>query len=222
MFSVFSKPDLEVISDKKSYQLFKKGEYIFREGSEPKGLYCIHDGNVKITKSSEDGNEQIVRLAKNGHIIGYRALLCKDVYQASAVALEDTHVCFYNKDLYFEMLQRNPDVAVHTIGILTRDLRFAENMMMNMAQKHVKGRIAEILLVLEDFYGVYEKDGTINATLKREDIGHLVGTTTETSIRIISELAKEDIISLVGKRIKINDRSRILELSNRIEYVAKR
>lgn len=197
--------------------LFKKGQYIFKEKSEPKGLYCIHDGNVKITKVSEDGKEQIVRLAKSGNFIGYRALLCNDIYQASAIALEDTHVCFYNKDIYFDLLYSKPEIAAQTIKVLTRDLRFAENMMLNMAQKHVKGRIAEILLMLEEFYGIYEKDGTINATFKREDIGHLVGTTTETSIRVISDFVKDHLIELKGKRIKLLDKARISELSNRTQ-----
>lgn len=222
IFSVFSGAELENLSNKKSYQLFKKGQYIFKEGTEPKGLFCIHDGNVKITKVSEDGKEQIVRLAKPGNFIGYRALLCNDIYQASAIALEDTHVCFYSKELYFELLYTKPEIAAKTIGVLTRDLKFAENMMLNMAQKHVKGRIAEILLMLEEFYGIYEKDGTINATLKREDIGHLVGTTTETSIRVISEFAKEGLIDLKGKRIKILDRAKITELSDRADYVLKK
>lgn len=197
--------------------LFKKGQYIFKEKSEPKGLFCIHDGNVKIAKISEDGKEQIVRLAKSGNFIGYRALLCNDIYQASAIALEDTHVCFYNKEIYFDLLYSKPEIASQTIKVLTRDLRFAENMMLNMAQKHVKGRIAEILLMLEEFYGVYEKDGTINATFKREDIGHLVGTTTETSIRVISDFVKDNLIELKGKRIKLLDRTRINDLSNRTQ-----
>jgi CRP/FNR family transcriptional regulator len=214
---VFYGEELERLSNKKSFMLFKKGQYIFKEKSEPKGLFCIHDGNVKITKVSEDGKEQIVRLAKSGNFIGYRALLCNDIYQASAIALEDTHVCFYNKEIYFDLLYSKPEIAAQTIKVLTRDLRFAENMMLNMAQKHVKGRIAEILLMLEEFYGVYEKDGTINATFKREDIGHLVGTTTETSIRVISDFVKDNLIELKGKRIKLLDKGRISELSNRTQ-----
>lgn len=222
IFSAFNANELEGLSKQKTYALYKKGQYIFKEGSEPKGLFCIHDGNVKITKISEDSKEQIVRLAKPGNFIGYRALLCNDIYHASAIALEDTHVCFYSKELYFEMLHSKPEVASQTINVLTRDLKFAENMMMNMAQKHVKGRIAEILLILEEFYGIYDKDKTINTTLKREDIGHLVGTTTETSIRIISELAKEGVVELVGKRIRIADRAKIIELSNRSEIISKK
>jgi len=222
IFSAFHGKELENLSSQKHYTLVKKGQYIFKEGSEPKGLFCIHDGNVKITKISEDGKEQIVRLAKPGNFIGYRALLCNDIYQASAIALEDTHVCFYSKEMYLEMIHTKPEVAAQTISVLTRDLKFAENMMMNMAQKHVKGRIAEILLILEEFYGIYEKDRTINTTLKREDIGHLVGTTTETSIRIISDMAKEGTIELVGKRIRIVNREKIMELSNRGEIISKK
>ena len=222
IFSVFQGEELDKLSGKKTYLFFKKGEYIFKEGAEPKGVFCVHDGNVKIMKTTEDGKEQIVRLAKPGSFIGYRALLCKDVYQASAMALEDTHVCFFSKEMYFDLLYSRPEIAGQTIAILTKDLKFAENMMMNMAQKHVKGRIAEILLVLEEFYGTYEKDGTINTVLKREDIGHLVGTTTETSIRMISELAKEGLISLQGKRIRIEDRAKIVELSNRYDFISKK
>lgn len=222
LFGSFKGTELEAISNQKSYALYKKGQYIFREGHEPKGLFCIHDGNVKITKISEDGKEQIVRLAKPANFIGYRALLCNDTYRASAIALMDTHVCFFPKELYFQILHSKPEVAAATINVLTRDLKFAENMMMNMAQKHVKGRIAEILLILEEFYGVYDKDNTINTTLKREDIGHLVGTTTETSIRIISELAKEGVVELVGKKIRILNKIKLTELANRTEFISKK
>lgn len=222
IFSVFDRERLNEISRQKTYLQVKKGQVIFSEGTEPKGLYCIHDGNVKITKISEDGKEQIVRLAKPSNFIGYRALLCNDNYQATAIALEDTHVCFFPKEVYHDMIYSNPEVASQTIRILTKDLKFAENMMMNMAQKHVKGRVAEILLTLEDFYGINTKDGSINTNLKREDIGHLVGTTTETSIRIISELARENIIELIGKKIKILNRAKIMELANRNELVNKR
>ncbi|MBK9282977.1 MAG: Crp/Fnr family transcriptional regulator [Sphingobacteriaceae bacterium] len=216
LFSVFENEDLEKLNNEKIVQNYKKGQFIFKEKTVPRGVYCIHSGNVKITKVSEEGKEQIVRLAKPGHFIGYRALLCNDIYQASAIALEDTQVCFYNREFYLGLLRSNPAIAAQTIKVLTRDLKFAEHMMINMAQKHVKGRFAEVLLMLEEFYGVYEKDGTINAIFKREDFGHMVGTTTETSIRVISEFAKEKLIELKGKRIKLLDKARITKLSNRI------
>ncbi len=222
VFKGLSDELLEDISKKKSWNLIKKGDFVFREGSIPGGLYCLFDGNVKISKIDEEGKEQIVRLAKRGSFMGYRALLCNDVYHASAIAIEDSHVCAFKKEVFLELLYSKPEIAAQTIQILTSDLRFAENMMMNIAQKHAKGRIAEIILVLEEFYGICEKDQTINSTLKREDIGHLAGTTTETSIRVLSEFNKDGIIDLVGKKLRIANRDRLIELSNRSEALPKR
>lgn len=213
---------LHELSEKKGWLAIKKGESVFNEGATPAGLFCLYDGSVKVTKIEDDGNEQIVRLAKRGSLIGYRALLCNDVYHASAVAIEDIHVCFLDKETYLKLLYSNPKIAAHTIQTLTSDLRFAENMMMNIACKHAKGRIAEIILILEEFYGVYEKDNTIKTTLKREDIGHLAGTTTETSIRVLSDLSKEGTIELVGKRFRIKNREKLIKLSNRHEKISKR
>lgn len=213
VFSVLSKKELEELNKHKSYHFYRKGFFVFYEGNEPDGLYCIYDGNVKVSKIGEDGREQIVRLAKPGNFLGYRSLLCNDKYNASAIALEDTHICFFPKEYYMELIASRPNIAEQTIRLLTSDLRFAENMMMNMAQKHVKGRIAETLLMLEEMYGVNEKDQTINITFKREDIGNMAGTTTETSIRVISDLNKEKVIESVGKRIRILDKAKLIKLS---------
>jgi len=215
VFKGLNNEQLEAMSKKKSWHVVKKGDFIFKEGNVPAGLFCLFDGNVKISKIDEEGKEQIVRLAKRGNFIGYRALLCNDIYHASAIAIEDVHLCFFKKETYTELLYSNPEIAAQTIQTLTSDLRFAENMMMNIAQKHAKGRIAEIILVLEEFYGTNEKDKTIATTLKREDIGHLAGTTTETSIRVLSEFSKDGIIELVGKKLRISNRNKLMQLSNR-------
>lgn len=222
IFSGFSAEQLSEISKEKSWHKIKKGEYIFKEGNTPNGLFCLFDGNVKISKIDEEGKEQIVRLAKRGNFIGYRALLCNDIYHASAIAIEDVHLCYFKKETYLGLLYSKPEIAAQTITTLSNDLRFAENMMMNIAQKHAKGRIAEIILVLEDFYGVYEKDQTINTCFKREDIGHLAGTTTETTIRVLSDFSKERIVETIGKKLRILNKDKLLELSNRSELFHKK
>lgn len=217
IFNGLSTEQLDALYQSKSWRTIKKGGFIFEEGDKPSGLFCLYDGNVKISKIDDSGKEQIVRLAKRGNFIGYRALLCNDIYQASAIAIEDVRLCFFKKDVYLNLLHSIPQIANQTIQTLTNDLRFAESMMMNIAQKNVKGRIAEIILVLEEFYGLYERDNTINTSLKREDIGHLAGTTTETTIRMLSELSKEGVIDLVGKKIRIVSKKRLIELSNKRE-----
>ena len=90
-------------------------------------------------------------------------------------------------------------------------------MITNMAQKHVKERMAEALLLLKEFFGMEDDKATINTVLTREDIGNIAGTTTETSIRVLSDFNKNKIIKLVGKKIKIlnsKELSRIANISN--------
>lgn len=95
VFCSLNKTELGQLSDHKSFNVYKKGQVIFYEGNLPQGLYCIHSGKVKIHKLGDDGKDQIVRLAKTGNVIGYRALLSSDNYYATATALENTLVCFF-------------------------------------------------------------------------------------------------------------------------------
>ena len=101
-----------------------------------------------------------------------------------------------------------------TIQILAADLRTAELMITNMAQKHVKERMAEALLLLKEFFGLEEDNATISTVLTRADIGNIAGTTTETSIRILSDLNRKKIIKLNGKKIKILDGPELFRMAN--------
>lgn len=213
LFGDLPKNELQEFSKTKVFHFYKKGQLIFHEGNYPAGLYCIFSGKVKVYKLGPDSREQIVRLAKPGKVLGYRALLSNDKYYASATALEDTHVCFFPKASFLELLQQNLPFALKTVELLSSDLRYAEKMIMNLAQKTVKSRIAEALLTLQEYYGMENSGGAINSTIRREDIGNMAGTTTETTIRVLSDLKKEGIISLEGKKIVINDLNQLRIIS---------
>jgi CRP-like cAMP-binding protein len=187
---------------------------IFYEGNQPQGLYCISSGKVKIHKLGDDGKEQIVRLAKDGSIIGYRSLLSNENYFATATAIEDTVVCFFPKAVYLNLLLNNSSFSMKTIQMLSSDLKIAEQMITNMAQKHVRERMAETLLLLKEFFGTEDDKATINTILTREDIGSIAGTTTETSIRVLSDFNKNKIIKLNGKKIKIINPKELTRIAN--------
>lgn len=214
VFCSLNKTELGQLSDHKSFNVYKKGQVIFYEGNLPQGLYCIYSGKVKIHKLGDDGKDQIVRLAKTGNVIGYRALLSSDNYYATATALENTLVCFFPKSVYLNLLVNNPDFSMKTIKMLSGNLRTAEQMITNMAQKHVRERMAEALLLLKEFFGMEEDKATINTVLTREDIGNIAGTTTETSIRVLSDFNKNRIIKLVGKKIRILNNKELLRIAN--------
>ena len=206
--------DLESLSETKAHLLFKKGQMIFFEGNHPMGLYCISSGKVKIHKLGDGGKEQIVRFAKKSDIIGYRALLSKEPYSASATALVDTKVCVISTDVFTDLLHQDKDFSMKAIKLLTNDLKKAEMKLINMAQKPVRERVAEAILVLKDCFDYKEDGQTINTKVLRREIGSLAGTTTETAIRMLSEFNKDGFISTENKEIKILNLPMLVKTAN--------
>jgi CRP-like cAMP-binding protein len=198
----------------KSSSHYRKGQLIFFEGNRPSGLYCIRKGKIKVYQIGSGNREQIIRLAKEGDILGYRSLISGEVYNASAEAIEDSEICFINRKSFFDLLQENSDLSTKVMQLLSHDLKSAESRMTGLAQKPVRERLAETLLTLKEFYGHEQDNATINATLTREDIANIVGTATETAIRLLSDFKNEKIIELVGKKIKILNHEKLVKIAN--------
>ncbi len=214
IFCALSKIELAALSESKSHIFYKKGQMIFYERNHPQGLHCIHSGKVKIHKLGPDGKDQILRLAKAGNVIGYRALLSDDHYRASATAMEDSVICFFPKAVYQTQIITNPSLSMQIIKLLSTDLKSAEQKAMNMVQKQVRERIAETILMLKEFFGLEADNATINTVLTRESIGNLSGTTTETAIRTLSDFYKGKTIDLIGKKIKILNNKELIKIAN--------
>jgi CRP/FNR family transcriptional regulator len=209
--------DMEVMDSAKTCQFFKKGETIFEEGTYPHGLYCINSGKIKVTQTGIDGREHIVHLAKDGDVMGYRAVLGGDKYSASAVALENSNICFIPTKTFVSMVEKDPKLAFKIIHLFSNELKIAERGITDIAQKSVKERLAQGLLLLKESYGLENDNTTLNITMTREDIASIVGTARETVIRLLFELERESILALEGKKIKILDQPKLLRLANIID-----
>ncbi|MCX6164020.1 MAG: Crp/Fnr family transcriptional regulator [Ignavibacteriae bacterium] len=212
IFKDFNSGDVEKLNLNKNCNFYKKGQVIFFEGNYPGGLFCIREGKVKVFKIGSTGKEQIIRFAKNGDALGYRALLVGETYSASASALEDSHICFIRKDTVFEIFKANNNFSFSLLKLLSRDLEDVENKMVKLAQKPVRDRLAEALLILKETYGM-DKLGNINISLSREDFASIVGTATETVIRLLADFKKENLISTKGKKIKIINLNGLVQIS---------
>lgn len=206
--------ELAAFSENKSCVSFKKGQPIFHEGSKPLGIFCVNEGKVKVTYSGHDGKEQIVRMAKGGDVLGYRSLLSSERYNASATAIDDTNICFVPRETFFDVLKRNPGLSMEIIKLLSMELKKAEQTITDFAQRPVRERMAEGLLFLKETYGFEEDGATLDVVLSREDIANLVGTATETAIRLLSELKHDKIVEFVGKKIKILDIEKLVKSAN--------
>jgi CRP/FNR family transcriptional regulator, polysaccharide utilization system transcription regulator len=214
IFNEVGSMDMEIMDSSKTCQSFKKGQTIFEEGAYPHGLYCINNGKVKVSQTGVDGREHIVHLIKNGDVMGYRAVLSGDKYSCSAVALEDSSICFIPTKVFVAMVEKDPKLAFKIIHLFSNELKIAERSSTDLAQKSVKERLAQGLLLLKESYGFANDSTTINVIMTREDIANIVGTARETVIRLLFELEREGIIGLEGKKIKIIDQSKLLRLAN--------
>jgi len=203
IFAFLTTREKELLKKNYTYQKYKKGEIIFKEGDKPTGLICLSEGKVKVFKEGVGGREQIVRMARPVGFIGYRALFAEENHSATAVAIEDSTVCAIDKDTIFKLLRSNPELSLSIIKAFATELGFSNNRTITLTQKHIRGRLAESLIFLKDTYG-YENDGkTIKIYLSREDIANLSNMTTSNAIRTLSTLAQEGVISIDGRKIKI-------------------
>jgi CRP-like cAMP-binding protein len=208
--------ELNELDQHKVTNIFKKGQTLFVEGSPPYGVYCITSGNIKISKSSTNGRDAIVRFASPGDIVGHRSIFSNQNYSATATALEDTSVCFIDKKYIIALVQENPSVAYNLMSKLGQDLGASESKVASFSQKNVLERTCELLLLLEQSHGDYEEaqDRTrLNITLTREEFAAAVGTAPETLIRIFSDLKKDEIIEQEKKVIFIKNHDKLLELA---------
>lgn len=206
-----SKEELKKVSDSKITKTVKKGESLFQEGEKLNGVFCVRNGVSKLSKLSANGKDQIVKLASKGEVIGQRSVIAEESTNLSAVAVNDMEVCFIPKESINHTLQKNPNFTLEVLRHMAHDLKEADDVIVNISQKTVKQRIAEAFLYLKNNFGE-DKDGFLMLTLSREDISNVVGTATESAIRIISEFKKKGYIQTSGKKIGIKDERKLKEI----------
>lgn len=199
-----TKEELIRISGCKTSKVVKKGEVIFEEGESLNGVFCIRDGVCKLTKLSANGKDQVVKLVEKGQILGQRSLISDERTNLRATALNDMELCFIPKAEIMNDLQKNNNFTMDILKHMADDLREADDIIVNMAQKSVRQRLAEALLNIEENFGT-NPDGTLSVLLSREDYASIVGTATESAIRVLSQFKKEGLISTIGKHVKIED-----------------
>ncbi|UII77067.1 Crp/Fnr family transcriptional regulator [Flagellimonas sp. HMM57] len=206
-----SKEELKAVSDSKTTKSIKKGEPLFEEGDKLNGVYCVRNGVSKLSKLSSNGKDQIVKLASTGEVIGQRSVVAQETANLSAIAVNDMEVCFIPKETINHTLQKNPNFTLEVLRHMAHDLKEADDVIVNMSQKTVKQRIAEAFLYLKNNFGE-DEDGFLALSLSREDISNVVGTATESAIRIISEFKKKGLIHTSGKKVGIKNERKLVEL----------
>ncbi len=212
-WALLDNEEKHIIAENFKIQNFKKNGIIYSEGETPTQLVCLLKGKVKIYKGGVSGRSQIVRLVRPVQYFGYRAYFCRETYSSTAAAIESSTVGFLPMSLIEEQIHKNNRLAWFFIKKLSSDLGQSDARTVNLTQKHIRGRLAEALLVLKENYGVEEDGLTLNIYMAREDLANLSNMTTSNAIRTLSCFTNEKIITVDGRRIQIIDEESLRKIS---------
>jgi CRP-like cAMP-binding protein len=208
-----NKDELIKLAECKTSYTIKKGEPIFEEGESVNGIYCVTVGVCKLSKLSPNGKDQIVRLVKSGELLGQRSMISDEPANLSAVALEDMEVCFIPKSEVLNMFDTNNLFSMNMMKTICGDLKETNEHMVSISQKTVKERLAETLIYLDETFGKNE-DGSLRIQLSREELAGMIGTATESCIRLLSDFNKIGLIKLIGKKIIIKDMNKLRRIAD--------
>lgn len=201
-FQPLSGEELEHLNFEKTCSFYKKGSVIYREGNRLTGFYCVTRGILKIYKTGIDGKEQIIRFVKKGDIIAYRSLLSQESACTAAKVIEDSVLCHIPYKTLIYLIENNPKFSLAMLRIVCAELKEANDYITDIAQKTVRERLAEVLLLLKENFDL-DDSRTLQISLTREELANMVGTATESVIRLLSEFKHDKLIELQGRKIKI-------------------
>lgn len=213
IFKHLTPDEVEMINFQKDFRQYRRGDILYHEGNRISGFYCIHSGIIKVYKTGFDGKEQIIRFAKTGEIIAYRSVLSNEVACTSAKVIEDCKVCFIPSEILVSFIKTNPTYALELMKLACHELGEANSFITDIAQKTVRERLAEILLLLVHDFGL-DSQNYLRISLTREELANIVGTATESVIRLLSEFKTDRLVELNGRKIKILDKKGLEKISN--------
>ncbi|HSO88251.1 MAG TPA: Crp/Fnr family transcriptional regulator [Draconibacterium sp.] len=213
LFNKLTDEEFSRLNFDKTCSLYKKSTIIYREGSRLTGFYCVTRGIVKIFKTGIDGKEQIIRFAKKGEIIAYRSLLSQELACTTAKVIDEAILCHIPYQTLLFLIQNNWQFSHHMLQIVCRELREANDYITDIAQKTVRERLAEVLLLLKENFEL-DNQNTLQISLTREELANMVGTATESVIRLLSEFKQDKLIELQGRKIKFLDIASLRRVAN--------
>lgn len=192
---------------------FKKNELIHCEGEQPTHMMILAAGKVKVYKEGVGSRSQIIRMLKPGEHFGYRAIIANEPYNTNTSAFEASTVYMIKADIFLSILRHNNAFCYRFLEEMATDLGASDARTVNLTQKHIRGRLAEALLILRENYGLEEDGATISIYLSREDLANLSNMTTSNAIRTLSNFVNEHVIAMDGRKLKIIDEDRLRKIS---------
>ena len=207
--------ELERLSGMKRTLTFKKGETIFHMGDTANHFYSISSGSVQLFRSSPY-REQSFGIISSGDWMGFRDALAGEGYQHNARALCNTSVCKFERSVLIELMAKYPSFAASIAQELAHGWSESENQSYNLGARKVVERMADFLLKMKEHDCPATMDSEeapeIEFPLTREVVATLMGTTTESVIRTLSDFKSRGWIKMKKGKIAFTDESELSRL----------
>ena len=198
---------IEVIS-------YEKNEVIHLDGDAPYCIWMVVRGKVRIYKEGVGQRQQIIRLLKPFDLFGYRAVVADERHNTSASAFEPCVLYRLGKEYFNHLIRSNGRFCYAMMQKMAKNLAISENRTLSLTQKHIRGRLADSLLLLLKNYGYAEDGKTLAMLLPREDLANLSNMTTANAIRTLSEFQQEGLVSVDGRQIQILNLNELEHISH--------
>lgn len=204
--------ELEFINKNKTQILYRKGENICKQRAFASYVLHISDGLVKLYLEGPNNKNINIKILMASEFIGLSSVSGENIYNYSAVALEDSNICLIEKDSLRKLLQDNGHFASEIIKWYCANEKHLFNKIKSLGHKQMHGRMADTLLYLcdENF-----NQADLFSKLSRQDIAEFSCISTESAVRLLAELKNEGVIEVEGKHIKIIDKARLIDISKR-------
>lgn len=213
IWSLLNNEERRMVVDNFHVHNFKKNQIIYSQTEEAEHLWCLLKGKVKIFKDGIGGRQQIIRLYRPVQYFGFRASFADEPHMSSAAAFEASTLGAIPMSVVKQLINGNIQLAWFFIRELAHNLGGSDTRIVNLTQKHIRGRLAEALIVLRDNYGYEDDNATIKIYMSREDLANLSNMTTSNAIRTLSTFVAEKLITIDGRRIKIINENQLRKIS---------
>ncbi|MBF4471566.1 Crp/Fnr family transcriptional regulator [Flavobacterium sp. HJJ] len=193
----------------KSVELFTKNDVLYEQGSEPKAVYHLRKGKVKIEQLGQDGKTRIVYVYIHGDFFGFRPLLSNEKHPVTAIFLEDSEIEIYEGNEFIKIAKESSNLSFNLVEILSFEFNVWINLISSLSHKSAKEKIALILLILNEKYR--NEDGISEIIMTKSDISKYSETSKETVVRVIGYLEKQGVLINKGRTFEIINH-KILEI----------
>jgi len=203
--------ELNILMESCAETTFNPREKIIKEGILSSHIAYLKSGLAMVSKKGVKGIDQILKIVQHGNYIGLQTVLFEKVNQFSVTALEQCVVCFIDNLSFKELISRNTQFANELLLFLCREELTYFDRFVNIHQKQINGRMADIILFFSE--EINDHALTFNIPLTRSDMAALICTTRESITRAIKDLVEVKTIRVSGKEFEILDLKRLQKIS---------